>query len=114
MFAELTSRMVTLLRGGAGRRVGQTGPRPTERLVLYEFEGCPFCRRVREAVQAILEAPIKGDCVGWRVLLFNDNFNRRKNVEKALSGAGLNEQDARNDRAREQRARLKLPHCPHR
>ena len=52
--------------------------------------------RVREAVQAILEAPIKGDCVGWRVLLFNDNFNRRKNVEKALSGAGLNEQDARN------------------
>ncbi len=44
--AQLTS----WLRGGAGGRVGAPGRRPKEPLVLYEFEACPFCRRVREAV----------------------------------------------------------------
>ena len=35
------------------------GPRPTERLVLYEFEACPFCRKVREALSELdLEALI--------------------------------------------------------
>lgn len=41
--------LVTLLRLGAGAKVVELGPRPTERLVLYEREGCPFSRRVREA-----------------------------------------------------------------
>lgn len=33
-----------------GMYVGPLGPRPAERLVLYEFEACPFCRKVREAL----------------------------------------------------------------
>src|SRR5512134_2875049 len=33
------------------------GPRPETPLVLYEFEGCPFCRKVREALTVLdLEA----------------------------------------------------------
>jgi glutathione S-transferase len=28
-------------------------PRPDEQLVLYEFEGCPFCRKVREAMSEL-------------------------------------------------------------
>jgi len=44
--ARLTSR----LRGGAGGYTGPLGPRPAAPLVLYEFEACPFCRRVREAL----------------------------------------------------------------
>ena len=38
----------------------QLGPRPDERLVLYEFEGCPFCRKVREALSMLdLDAEIR-------------------------------------------------------
>ncbi len=29
------------------------GPRPAERLVLYEFEACPYCRKVREALSML-------------------------------------------------------------
>ncbi len=29
---------------------GERGPRPQQQLVLYEFESCPFCRKVREAL----------------------------------------------------------------
>jgi len=37
-----------------GKRVQETSvvgtfPRPVQPLILYEFEGCPFCRKVREA-----------------------------------------------------------------
>ena len=48
------------LRGGAGLRTQPTlGPRPAKRLELYEFEGCPFCRKVRELLTALdLEAVI--------------------------------------------------------
>lgn len=38
---------------GAGLRVGRVGDRPQEPLELYEFEGCPFCRRVREALTTL-------------------------------------------------------------
>ena len=44
------AQLATWLRGGAGSRVVSPGRRPKEPLVLYEFEACPFCRRVREAV----------------------------------------------------------------
>ncbi len=44
------ARIASWLRGGAGSRVARPGARPKEPLVLYEFEACPFCRRVREAV----------------------------------------------------------------
>ncbi|KAK9829088.1 hypothetical protein WJX72_003830 [[Myrmecia] bisecta] len=47
----------------AGRKVSETTtkiaslPRPKQPLELYEFEGCPFCRKVREAV-AILDIDV--------------------------------------------------------
>ncbi len=43
------AQITSWLRGGAGSRVDAPGRRPKEPLVLYEFEACPFCRRVREA-----------------------------------------------------------------
>lgn len=44
------AQIASWLRGGAGGRVVGPGSRPKEPLVLYEFEACPFCRRVREAI----------------------------------------------------------------
>jgi glutathione S-transferase len=39
--------------------VGSLGPRPKRSLELYEFENCPFCRKVREALTMLdLEAMI--------------------------------------------------------
>lgn len=38
---------------GAGLRIGHLGPRPDEPLELYEFEGCPFSRRVRETLSIL-------------------------------------------------------------
>src|SRR5262245_53926511 len=43
-----TSFMSTLFRGPAGMSVGPLGPRPDKPLSLYEFEACPYCRKVRE------------------------------------------------------------------
>jgi glutathione S-transferase len=45
-----TSVLATLSRLGSGIWVGPLGPRPKEPLHLYEFEACPFCRKVREAL----------------------------------------------------------------
>ncbi len=43
-----------------GRHVGPIGPRPAKRLELYEFEACPFCRKVREALTMLdLEVLLK-------------------------------------------------------
>jgi glutathione S-transferase len=54
-----TSLLATLARAGAGMQVGALGARPEQPLVLYEFESCPFCRRVREALSILdLEARI--------------------------------------------------------
>jgi glutathione S-transferase len=47
---RITSRIASALRMGAGARVVDLGPRPAQPLTLYEFESCPFCRRVREAL----------------------------------------------------------------
>ncbi|WP_236518410.1 glutathione S-transferase N-terminal domain-containing protein [Sandaracinus amylolyticus] len=57
--AEAT--LPTLVRLGAGARtIGDRGPRPAETLILYEREGCPFSRRVREALAMLdLDARIK-------------------------------------------------------
>lgn len=58
--ALVGARVTTWLRGGAGSRVVAPGARPAELLVLYEFEACPFCRRVREALSRLdLEAVIR-------------------------------------------------------
>jgi glutathione S-transferase len=48
-----TSLAATLARFGAGLRVETLGPRPERPLELYEFEGCPFCRKAREAATAL-------------------------------------------------------------
>jgi glutathione S-transferase len=44
----------------AGMRVEALGPRPKRPLELYEFEACPYCRKVREALTALdLEADVR-------------------------------------------------------
>ncbi|TMA37762.1 MAG: glutathione S-transferase [Deltaproteobacteria bacterium] len=49
-----TSVAATLARLGTGRAVAAAhGPRPARRLELYEFEACPFCRKVREALSIL-------------------------------------------------------------
>lgn len=54
-----TSLFATIARLGAGLRVEALGERPAQPLELYEFEGCPYCRKVREALTALdLEALI--------------------------------------------------------
>jgi glutathione S-transferase len=59
-FGVATATLTSILRGGLGRKVGLLGPRPERPLELYEFEGCPFCRRVRESLSILdLEADIR-------------------------------------------------------
>ena len=48
-----TSFAASVVRLGAGMEVGALGPRPARPLELYEFEGCPFCRKVREALSIL-------------------------------------------------------------
>jgi glutathione S-transferase len=45
-----TSVAATLLRLGGGASVRSAGIQPALPLTLYEFESCPFCRKVREAL----------------------------------------------------------------
>lgn len=45
-----SSWTASVLRLGLGLRASHAGPRPQQTLELYEFEGCPFCRKVREAL----------------------------------------------------------------
>jgi hypothetical protein len=55
-----TSFLATAARLGYAERVGTFGPRPSKPLELYEFEGCPFCRKVREALRACLKTGKQG------------------------------------------------------
>lgn len=45
-----TSFAASVMFGAAGMRVQVSGPQPEKTLELYEFEGCPFCRKVRVAL----------------------------------------------------------------
>lgn len=55
-----TSVLVSVGRLGSGMRVGKLGKRPEQTLELYEFEACPFCRKVREALTILdLEVIVK-------------------------------------------------------
>ena len=45
-----TSFLASAARFAVGGSVGPIGPRPQKMLELYEFEACPFCRKVREAL----------------------------------------------------------------
>jgi len=50
----------SVLRLGAGLVAMHAGPRPEKPVILYEFEGCPFCRKVREALTMLdLDAEIR-------------------------------------------------------
>jgi glutathione S-transferase len=50
---------VTLGRFAHGISVGRLGARPELPLQLFEFEGCPYCRKVREALSVLdLEADV--------------------------------------------------------
>ena len=48
-----SSVTATLLRLGAGAQVAGVGPRPEQPLELWDFEGCPYCRKVREALSIL-------------------------------------------------------------
>jgi len=59
MLDVTTSIMTSLARLGSGLAVGRLGTRPEKLLEVYEFEACPFCRKVREALSILdLEARI--------------------------------------------------------
>lgn len=45
-----TSYLASIARLGAGMTARGGGKRPEKPLALYEFEACPFCRKVREAL----------------------------------------------------------------
>jgi len=48
-----TSLFATVARLGGGLRVERLGARPKKPLELYEFESCPYCRKVREVLTAL-------------------------------------------------------------
>ena len=52
-----TSWTASVLRLGLGLTASHAGARPEQPLQLYEFEACPFCRKVREAV-SMLDLPV--------------------------------------------------------
>ena len=55
-----SSIAATLARGAQGMRTRRLGRRPAAPVTLYEFESCPFCRKVREALTLLdLEAEIR-------------------------------------------------------
>jgi glutathione S-transferase len=59
MLDVATSMFSTVSRLGAGVQARRPARRPAERLELYEFEGCPYCRKVRDALTELdLEAVI--------------------------------------------------------
>lgn len=56
----LSSLGATVLSGAGGREVGGLGSRPEQPLVLYDFEACPYCRKVRAVCSDLdLEAEIR-------------------------------------------------------
>jgi len=55
----VTSLAASVTRLGAGLSATEPDRRPKKRLELYEFESCPYCRKVREALTELdLEAMI--------------------------------------------------------
>ena len=55
-----SSLAATLARLGSGVSMGSPGARPERALVLYDFESCPYCRKVREALTLLdLDAELR-------------------------------------------------------
>ena len=50
MLDVATSMFTTVSRLGAGVQARKPARRPAQMLELYEFESCPFCRKVRDAL----------------------------------------------------------------
>ncbi len=48
-----TSIGASLARLGTAARIGELGKRPEKPIELWEFEACPFCRKVREALSIL-------------------------------------------------------------
>jgi len=48
-----TSYFASVARLGTGMEVAGVGARPERLLELFEFESCPFCRKVREALSIL-------------------------------------------------------------
>jgi glutathione S-transferase len=48
-----SSLAVSVARFGSGRRVTHAKRTPAQYLELYEFEACPYCRKVREALSEL-------------------------------------------------------------
>lgn len=58
--AVVTGFAASGARLALGTFVGPLGKRPEHPLILYEFDGCPYCRKVREAMSILdLDAHIK-------------------------------------------------------
>jgi len=56
MWDIFTLLVLSILRFGSGNWVAENIEecnRPKKTLILYEFEGCPYCRRVREALSQL-------------------------------------------------------------
>lgn len=49
----LASAAMTFTRAATGHRAVAQSDAPKVALVLYEYEACPYCRRVREALSAL-------------------------------------------------------------
>lgn len=76
VFDLATSYLVDFLRLLSGSTVGPIGPRPALPLVLYEFESCPYCKKVREALTMLdLDADIRPCPNGGR--RFRDDLIKR-------------------------------------
>lgn len=59
-FDVFTAWSSSVLRLGAGLVASSIGPRPERPIVLYDFEACPYCRKVREALSMLdLQAIIR-------------------------------------------------------
>jgi glutathione S-transferase len=55
-----SSIAATLARGAQGLRASRPGRRPAAPVLLYDFESCPYCRKVREALTLLdLEAEVR-------------------------------------------------------
>lgn len=50
---DLHATLVSALRGGRGWITLRPGARPSAPLELFEFEACPFCRKVRETLSEL-------------------------------------------------------------
>jgi len=48
-----TSFVASVARLGAGMQIATLGKRPEKPLLLYEFEACPYCRKVRETLSIL-------------------------------------------------------------